>query len=868
MSEKLKKIIEKVKKNNIKGTLKINFKLKDYLSVDADGVTFLEHLLRNDIQISYHDQNKYENSIDMAYIYALCNKSLWFFKLNEDVLFSLKDGERYIDIFAKKDLITSSVIKNIKKHIEIIDLIISNYSYPVKLMYLNKKIIHKLLNKDENGMYIIEKYISNSNAMEYIVPLIDDGEKLIEICNKNNNFDFMKFCNEDVLMHNISKNKTILEDLLSKNIIPKQIKYIPNNVKFINILREKKLYEILTTANEDIMLMNVDSGKTLLEEIVENGYKPKLKYIENAKILEILYKNNMLDIDFSVSNRLLLKPVDNVFNDSSLGENTLLEYFVDNGYDLKLNKHEKNFDDIVTILVSKEYYDLLLNTLGNEVFDKGALLMDKLISKNRIDLLVKSPMKFLLRPIKTNGSELYLDYVLRAIKDKKIKYNLEYFALYTLSCEELAKFILTVAKHDMMIYLKELNEEELLKEKNNTTLLEQLLLLDSDLTVNKVLSDDIKSDFKIATILNDHGIEYKNIKLPVQEEQLTDNTIEDFNSTLGIGPMLFDGDILLNKVKELFYNDGKSDKRLVKTLINGYRNALLENYKLSIKELRLLIRIKEENMDKFVYIKEKEGAHFKPITGAVYIDDEVVSTILHETGHALHFYKANELIPDDYKKIIEMSQKNPDILKRVDQYSSKLHRVYDEVEKVVNEKMKSYIAKEFTPDKKIIIDEFLNDDLEQKLLGVKELGINQEALKTLLSESFTVEEYIKQQERIFKKENLDVILRNEYGSFIAIGDILDAIYEGDLHAGILKNTYGQIIKKTYGHGIAYYCNTDKGFKEMIANFSTIVKSKDSQKNLDLLKNIVGDEVFNMISNFYYNNFINSEEKQIEEGKSL
>ena len=103
---------------------------------------------------------------------------------------------------------------------------------------------------------------------------------------------------------------------------------------------------------------------------------------------------------------------------------------------------------------------------------------------------------------------------------------------------------------------------------------------------------------------------------------------------------------------------------------------------------------------------------------------------------------------------------------------------------------------------------------------------------------------------------------------MAIGDILDAIYEGELHSGVLKDLEGEKIKRTAGHGISYYSNSKHGFDEMVANFASIIKSRDSQKTLNLLRDIVGEEMFDMLGEFYFNNIIYNKAEQLEQGRSL
>ena len=148
----------------------------------------------------------------------------------------------------------------------------------------------------------------------------------------------------------------------------------------------------------------------------------------------------------------------------------------------------------------------------------------------------------------------------------------------------------------------------------------------------------------------------------------------------------------------------------------------------------------------------------------------------------------------------------------------------------------------------------------------KVLQIPDEQLDIILSDMYTPEEYIEHQKRIFIDENVDAVLRNESSSFFPIGDILDAIYEGRLHSGTLKDHLGEGIGRTGGHGLYYYYATDHGFDEMIANFAAISKTGDGEEKLQMLKSIVGDEVYDMISNFYYHDILKLNTEELEENK--
>ena len=353
-----------------------------------------------------------------------------------------------------------------------------------------------------------------------------------------------------------------------------------------------------------------------------------------------------------------------------------------------------------------------------------------------------------------------------------------------------------------------------------------------------------------------------------EENEYTTKYIENINNHLGIGPLPEEGERLLNELKLLFLTDGKSDKDLITGLIAGYRNALMNNYDINIIEIKKLIEIKKENKDTFYYIKNDEGSYFSPSNGSIFCENANTNTLLHETGHALHFYIADMKTPDDYQEIVERARENPEVLAKTKEYAANYRKLINNITLLVEQRYDSFFKSYYSPEKVEEIKKNLTKSKEEKKKEYKELHIPDEQLDMILSDMYTQEEYIDHQKRIFIEDNVDAILRNEFGSLLPIGDILDAIYEGKLHSNTLKDSQGEAICKTGGHGLNYYYATLHGFDEMIANFAAISKANDAKEKLKMLKSIVGDEVYDMIRNFYYQNIlkINLEENKVYGGK--
>lgn len=886
MTEKLQKILEEINSKQRTGINDISITLEELLSKDANGITLLEHLLKNSIYVNYYSINNFCSSLEAAYIYYKCGEKLYFFELNEDDLFKEINGERFIETLAKNDAISTNIIIAIQKHTEIVDILfLNNQQY--YCAYLSESIISNLMKTDLNGKYYIEKYFDNENSIKALIPLINNPEVLVPLCKKYDKMHLLEFANEKSLMYEIDENATVLDYLLDKKIIPKVLKTGSDNVDFVNLLRKKGLYESLINFSEKILLTKFNGSKTLLEEILEKGYKiGNNKFISREKTVKILHDAGCLALITNTYEPILLKSAKEVLENEDIEEQTILEYFLNKGYNPLISNVYIYEEEIIKIFCRRGDYSFL----GKKLNEKGLLLevepgisvIDKLLDSRvnieipcpssdvivkkifghqRFDLLVQCNLEHLMNLNYSYHS--YLDYLLSAVKLKEVKCDLNKLISWSTPKIAIAQFYLTLAKNDMMEYVDNLDEEQLLKKDSEKTLLEELLELDTELTLSKVLPQKVKSKIKVSAILKSKGIEQKNVDVPVKEENFTKQYLKDFENTLGIGPLFEEGEILLKKLEKLFLSDGKSDLELISALVSGYRQALHTNYSQNIQELQNLIKIKQNNFEDYTYLKELEDkAYFKAITGTVYCYRPDIETVLHETGHALHHYLTQRRIPDEYSHVIEKIQHDKEILGKVEKFSDEYNEIKKAVRARVSEKLDSFFKEYYDSEKITEIKEYVLKSREDKKGELKSLGISENSLDVILNTSFTQAEYINHQKRIFIEEYLDDILGSEFSGYCLIGDILDAIYEGEFYSKKLKNVSGNIIKSTTGHGISYYSNEKHGFDEMIANFSVIVKHRDSDMILYLLRTITGEELHNMLNDFYCNNISKTNESEL------
>lgn len=752
--------------------------INDLLIEDKNGTTLLEEMLKKNIDISNinidDDIIDLEKTIKIIEIITYKDKEVpeKIKNIFENTLFSTNNDEFFKYLLMKNNMLIKKMISIIKEHTEIVDLL-CKYHLEYHLIYLNPKIIKKLITKDENGNYPIDKYVSNSKAIKNISSLINFDE----------NIDFM--------------------------------------IHFIKLLLDNKVYSFFYDANENIHLYKVYPPKTLLETLIENNINIKINNVNNEEIIKILYDNKKLDLIGSSSESIWLSNTRDVFKDNMVKDQTILEYMIDNNYDIKIPC----------------------------IFEEDTLKI--LYQKNRPDLLIKASASLLMTGI--NDNYTYLDYILDCINKGDFEYNIANITA-PVRPDMKAEFYLDIAKHDMIGYVKNsLNLNTLLKKYDNKTLLDYFLDKDPELTLNKILNKIDKMNYSVMIILKSRGIKDNDSILNINEDNASfvKNTPDTY-----YGPLDNDSDYLIKELERLFISDGKSDKDLINLLITGYRNALFINYDITIREIEKLIEIKKNNFDKFYYVKDKNSSYFSSSKGCIFINDSYISVVIHETGHALHHYLTGSEVPDNYDEIVKRAEENKELLTKTSKYFESCNKIMKNIKNYFLNLANEVLTAHYSKQENIMdIQSIASKDISEYRDKFKSLKIPEEQLEQILQETFSVEEYIKREAIIVASELTEATTRNNYASIGATNDIIDAIYRGKVCDGVLKSADGQKIASFGGHGIRYYSQNEHGFDEMIAQFALLVKSKGAEENLRVLRDIVGDEVYNMISDFYYTNIL-------------
>ena len=200
------------------------------------------------------------------------------------------------------------------------------------------------------------------------------------------------------------------------------------------------------------------------------------------------------------------------------------------------------------------------------------------------------------------------------------------------------------------------------------------------------------------------------------------------------------------------------------------------------------------------------GGYYSPEYRYVAVRPEKVklegpSVLAHELGHFLHYHALNGKIPDNFDLILSNAAKqavdNGKLKKLINEYD-KLHlRAYKQAQKEINVPLK------------------------QKFLG------------------FIFDSSVDR----MRKWNRDAgrvneIIRKQHEFSLRLADLIDAIYKGKAPKNI------DFDYLTERHRADYYSRKSP-FVEIIANF-TALKVTGKEHDLQLLKNVFGEEFYNML----------------------
>ena len=138
---------------------------------------------------------------------------------------------------------------------------------------------------------------------------------------------------------------------------------------------------------------------------------------------------------------------------------------------------------------------------------------------------------------------------------------------------------------------------------------------------------DLEESDLVARYYDKYNERYKEVELPPETEKIFD------------------------EFRILMLADDLSDPKLVEDMITSYR-YMVATGNIFGSEILKLIEIKKNNPN-FCIKRVNEGAYYRGLDTSINLCDSGLSTLNHETGHALYHLLADKKMPEEYPKFVE-----------------------------------------------------------------------------------------------------------------------------------------------------------------------------------------------------------------------
>jgi len=495
----------------------------------------------------------------------------------------------------------------------------------------------------------------------------------------------------------------------------------------------------------------------------------------------------------------------------------------------------------------ENYTDEILLKLIDD-FDSEALIR---YLRNNDDI----NFEYLLKVVVFDDS--YLDLILKKYKEMSgtvdIKKVLDVIAQHRVSNDALARTYIVFANYDLLVLLPPISKPLLMREEDGKRLIDLMLEHDEDMTVDRIIPPNLQNDMDISLTLGLHGID--SIIPPdinIDSNVFIDTflkSIYDVYLTIELEPQL---EAEVNEIKGLF-NDGKSDTKVIDIILGMYKYLIKTRNKYALDELRQLKRIKLNNPD-FCIKSGDKNSYYHGITTLFYRNLSVCS-LSHEMGHVLHLNLARTIIPQEIVEPVKRCVSNPETLKKLALFSNYYHEIKDRLRQFNHDKyFKEGLSKILSGEEKEEIEKFLQNSASTLISLYTSLGYDKDLVTELVSTNYSLDRFIQHRFVIEEEEVADAQIFLFYGNITAVSGIIDAMFLGKFHDGELVYS-GNRIKPCSGHGSGYF--KLHVFDEMIANYISLLKSRKSQSDILLLREIVGNEVVDVLHNYYETNILRS-----------
>lgn len=867
----LKKYKETRTSNSLEETLKIIINninhpnAKDFLDEKVDDKTLFDILIKYPYDFS-QEESMFILKHDDLIIKAILNKKYSLLRYATDENFFIKiNGVPLIEYLFQIGEIDDFWFYRIRENTDIIE-IVKKYNRPDLLMYTGENI---LFSKYDDNKLVIDYLLENSLISPPLLFKIKENTQIIDYLIKYNRYDLLCYISPSILMKE-RNNKIILEDLLSKGIQPHILEI--TSTEMIDILLKYGCYYALADIPAKYAFYSVpNTNESLFEFLLKRDilcHNAISEIYKNERNAEKMYK---LIYDYKRFDALVHFDEDRLLLNYGQRE-TVLESILRSGNDPQVDVYtEKKSMDILLQygrydLLQNCNEDLLLRRLPNgkklyeELFDRGyeintldiksQEIAHRIFQDERYELVECLSVNVMLSFADLEGT--YLDKFLKFVKEQDDISLMQYCNHSNADLKQWAQIYISYLRHDLYSKMRGVTITGLTGEIDGTTLLEEMLKIDKDLTYNKFLTEEQKANVDVSMILRLYGIKHKVINFDNLTKHISNIYLKEDVDKRNQMPITKEQEQLLKELYDVM-NDGLTSPVLLETLIASYRYLLSTNNP-HANEIHHLIDIKRNQPD--FRLELTDDSSYDIDEQYISLETPNVDTLNHEIGHALYCIIDGRQIPQGFEELINKKRHNLKFRVMVSLYTRKYHMLRKKVIRYVDRVVMREYDRSITKEQIKEIEQYLNNLKEKQMQAYIDRGYDKELLERLFKKNYTVKEYLSQLRKIKRTEMVDSILRIEHGPFISIGDYFDGILGGKLRDGKIMDMLGfSYLKGGYGHGEEYYA---KGilwvFDEMMANYSEIMKSKKPEEGIKELRKYLGDDLIDMVAT-YYNNYV-------------
>ncbi len=315
------------------------------------------------------------------------------------------------------------------------------------------------------------------------------------------------------------------------------------------------------------------------------------------------------------------------------------------------------------------------------------------------------------------------------------------------------------------------------------------------------------------------------------------------NYTFGEEYTIRDCDRELIKQFSDVFSDQK--KEVLNVYINEIKKRLLMNHDRAVIDTEKLIEYKKMSPKFTLELSKETDGKYEKVRARIEVSRYASTIYDHELSHLLFQIFENRRIIDDYEDIREKLDNKSNIekfKKYLDGFHSKFEEKGKEYEKeyydLINVKYGSFdnyllfVCKDFYDNKDKIGCFILDIQTDAKLYDLSTRNSLEEIKKVVL-------EFLE----IEKNEYITRNLRNYYGPYLMLENMLDAIVMGSIFDDLED-------KCLSGHGRLYFVLHDGGsFDECLADFDAICKSEKKDEIIKELEKLIGKELIEFLEKY-------------------